>query len=78
MQAPAVRSPSGHAVLDAIEEDGLMQHARQVGEHLQARLRSLMATPAGKLIGDVRGSGLFLGVELVTESAPAKHVEVNE
>jgi 4-aminobutyrate aminotransferase-like enzyme len=41
----------------------LQAHAEKVGTNLLARLRLLMERFA--LIGDVRGSGLFLGVELV-------------
>jgi 4-aminobutyrate aminotransferase-like enzyme len=59
-----VSAAVGLAVLDAIETDDLMRNAREVGGFLLERFRS-MATrhPA---IGDVRGTGLYLGVELVT------------
>jgi 4-aminobutyrate aminotransferase-like enzyme/Ser/Thr protein kinase RdoA (MazF antagonist) len=53
----------GLAVLDVVEEERLQSHARAVGEALLARLRGLAERHA--LVGDVRGSGLFLGVELV-------------
>ncbi len=55
----------GMAVLDVIESEGLQENARTVGVHLLERLRALKATSA--LIGDVRGLGLYLGVELVTD-----------
>lgn len=54
----------GHAVLDTIEKDGLVENARQVGNYLQQGLRTLMQKH--ELIGDVRGRGLAIGVELVT------------
>jgi 4-aminobutyrate aminotransferase-like enzyme len=53
----------GSAVLEIVNQDNLQTHAQKVGSHLLIQLRSLMERHA--LIGDVRGSGLFLGVELV-------------
>jgi len=53
----------GLAVLDVVRDDQLQAHAREVGDHLLGRLRSLPDRSA--LVGDVRGSGLFIGVELV-------------
>jgi len=55
----------GLAVLDVLEDERLQAHAQRVGAHLLARLRSL--TDQSPLIGDVRGSGLFIGVELVRD-----------
>jgi 4-aminobutyrate aminotransferase-like enzyme len=53
----------GLAVLDVVEEERLQEHARHVGSALLDRLRPL--ADRYPLIGDVRGAGLFLGVELV-------------
>jgi 4-aminobutyrate aminotransferase-like enzyme len=53
----------GCAVLDVIEREELQRHAAEVGAGLIAGLRRLQG--AHELIGDVRGLGLFVGVELV-------------
>lgn len=53
------------AVLDTIAEEGLQENARVVGERLMDGLRALQARDAR--IGDVRGAGLFIGVEFVAD-----------
>jgi 4-aminobutyrate aminotransferase-like enzyme len=53
----------GVSVLQIVLADRLQQHASRVGAGLLARLRSLPSRY--ELVGDVRGSGLFIGVELV-------------
>jgi len=55
----------GLTVLDVVFDERLQAHAREVGDHLLGRLRSLPDRSA--LVGDVRGSGLFIGVELVRD-----------
>jgi 4-aminobutyrate aminotransferase-like enzyme/Ser/Thr protein kinase RdoA (MazF antagonist) len=55
----------GLAVLTVVERAGLQEHARQVGERMLGGLRALAGRHA--IVGDVRGSGLFLGVELVQD-----------
>jgi 4-aminobutyrate aminotransferase-like enzyme/Ser/Thr protein kinase RdoA (MazF antagonist) len=55
----------GLAVLDVVQEERLQDHAASVGASLLEALRQLAAQRP--LIGDVRGSGLFLGVELVKD-----------
>ena len=53
------------ATLEYIEAEGLLARARQLGDYALGRLRALMHVHP--LIGDVRGLGLLLGVELVTD-----------
>ncbi|XP_026677848.1 ethanolamine-phosphate phospho-lyase [Diaphorina citri] len=53
-----------NAVMEVLETENLREHALDVGNQLLEGLRSLMARYP--LIGDVRGIGLFVGVELVT------------
>jgi 4-aminobutyrate aminotransferase-like enzyme/Ser/Thr protein kinase RdoA (MazF antagonist) len=60
-----VACAAGLAVLDVLEEENLQQHALRVGAHLIEGLKSLQTRHA--LIGDVRGSGLFLGIDLVLD-----------
>ena len=53
----------GQAVLTVIEEEKLQHNALNVGEKLKSLLDELKQNHA--IIGDVRGNGLFLGIELV-------------
>jgi 4-aminobutyrate aminotransferase-like enzyme len=57
----------GLAVLAVIEQEGLQAHAGQVGNRLLHGLRGIMEHHP--LIGDVRGLGLFVGIELVLDRA---------
>jgi 4-aminobutyrate aminotransferase-like enzyme/aminoglycoside phosphotransferase (APT) family kinase protein len=55
----------GLAVLDVIEQEGLQAQALEMGARMLDGLRELQTRHT--LIGDVRGSGLFIGVELVRD-----------
>ncbi len=55
----------GMAVLDVIQSEGLQENARTVGAYLLERLSTLKEK--SWLVGDVRGLGLYLGVELVMD-----------
>ena len=56
----------GLKVLDVIEEDNLQAHALHVGTHLLTNLHALH--PHHEVIREIRGSGFFLGIELVTNA----------
>ena len=58
----------GLKVLEVVQEENLQAHALQVGERLLAGSRDLQQRQ--EIIADVRGSGLFLGVELKREATP--------
>jgi 4-aminobutyrate aminotransferase len=53
------------ATIQYIEERNLLEHARALGEYALQRLRAMMETHP--IIGDVRGLGLMLGMELVRD-----------
>lgn len=55
----------GMAVLNVIREEGLQENAMAVGKFIRQELRNL--ANKHQIIGDVRGAGLFIGVELVLD-----------
>ncbi|XAH21218.1 aminotransferase class III-fold pyridoxal phosphate-dependent enzyme [Xylophilus sp. GW821-FHT01B05] len=55
------------AVLDVIQGQGLQRNALEVGQYLRTQLQAL--AQRHEAIGDVRGAGLFVGLELVTDRA---------
>ena len=68
-----VCSAGGRAVLRVIDEENIQHNAATVGAHLRTKLDALKDKHA--IIGDVRGRGLMVGVELVSDRAtkvPAK------
>jgi alanine-glyoxylate transaminase/(R)-3-amino-2-methylpropionate-pyruvate transaminase len=76
-----VSMTQGLATLEVIDRDRLQENARVVGAHLRQRLLELQERHA--IIGEVRGLGLMLGVELVKdrttkEPAGAATLEVLE
>ena len=58
-----VSCAAGEAVLRVLEEEGLKAHALDTGTYLKAAFREL--STRHKALADIRGDGLFLGVELL-------------
>ena len=56
---------AGNAVLDVFEEEKLLEQAKRQGEHLMTRMRALQQKYP--LIGEVRGLGAMIGIELVKD-----------
>ncbi|MCX7888534.1 MAG: aminotransferase class III-fold pyridoxal phosphate-dependent enzyme [Rhodobacteraceae bacterium] len=62
-----VSCAAASAVLDVIEEEGLIPRAAETGAYMLERLRALRHP----LIHEARGAGLFFAVELVRDGQPA-------
>jgi len=60
-----VACAAGLAVLDVLRNEHLQRNALEVGTGWIAQLRALQSASA--LVGEVRGAGLFLGIDLVSE-----------
>ena len=60
----------GLSVLEVIEEEGLQENAKVVGETYQSLLGALQRE--FPQIGDVRGAGLFIGVDMIRNGNPAQ------
>jgi len=60
-------STVGMAVLDTIEEDGCQEISNQMGTHLLRGLANLRSE--FEIVGDVRGKGLMIGVEMVEDKS---------
>jgi 4-aminobutyrate aminotransferase-like enzyme len=70
-----VAAAAGLAVLDVIVDEGLSENAQEIGGYLMDGLREIGNRHIQ--IGDVRGSGLFIGLELVRDRdtrAPAPEI----
>ena len=60
---------AGLAVLDLLEEEGVVEHAAQVGVYLQEKAQGLIRHAC---VGQVRGKSLMLGIELVQDRGSRK------
>ncbi len=63
--ASPLQAAVGMAVLDEIERQDLVNRAADVGDYLKRQLEARLGT--AEKIGDVRGYGLFINVEMVTD-----------
>ena len=64
---------AGLATLQIIQEQDLMSHAKEIGDFIQNRFRE--AQRDLPMIGDVRGKGLMVGVELINpDGSPAAEI----
>ena len=61
-----VCSAAGLAVLEAIETESLQKNAKDVGQYLMGEFKRLQKNNLD-IIGDIRGSGFFVGIELVRD-----------
>lgn len=68
-----VACEAGLATIEVIEREELMQNATEQGSYIQERLRRLQRRC--RLIGDVRGRGLMIGVELVRDQQTKERAE---
>jgi 4-aminobutyrate aminotransferase len=59
------------ATLDVIEKEGLLEHSAEVGAHMMDRMSSWPKNL--KLVGDVRGRGLMIGVDIVKDKATKEY-----
>uniref|UniRef100_F6UI14 Alanine--glyoxylate aminotransferase 2, mitochondrial n=1 Tax=Ornithorhynchus anatinus TaxID=9258 RepID=F6UI14_ORNAN len=66
----------GSAVLDAIREDGLQKNSEEVGTYLLLELAKLR--DKFEIVGDVRGKGLMVGVEMVTDQESRQPLPAKE
>lgn len=63
----AVAVAAASAVLDVIEGENLLENSRVIGLYLKDGFQALARKHA--CLGDIRGAGLFLGVEIVSDRA---------
>lgn len=68
---------AGLAVLETIEKEDLITRAKELGAHLRQNLESLQQRY--EVIGDIRGQGLLLGIDLVKDRESREpHLELGD
>ncbi|KAL4915538.1 pyridoxal phosphate-dependent transferase [Aspergillus aurantiobrunneus] len=66
-QGHPVSCAAALAVQKVIREDGLLENVRRMGSYLEDRLRVTLS--GNPYVGDIRGKGLFWGIEFVRDKA---------
>jgi 4-aminobutyrate aminotransferase len=59
------------ATLEVIEKEGLLRNSQEVGDHMQKRMADWPRKH--RIVGDVRGRGLMIGVEIVKDQATREY-----
>ncbi len=59
------------ATLDVIEKEGLLRNSQEVGDHMMKRMAGW--PKKHKIVGDVRGRGLMIGVDIVKDQATREY-----
>ena len=59
------------ATLDVIEKEGLLRNSQEVGDHMLKRMADW--PKKHKIVGDVRGRGLMIGVEIVKDQTTREY-----
>ncbi len=62
-----IAAAAANKVLEIVTRDGMMQHVLAMGERLQAGLEAALGQ--SPYVGDIRGRGLFRGIEIVTDKS---------
>ncbi|RWS30810.1 Alanine--glyoxylate aminotransferase 2-like 1 [Leptotrombidium deliense] len=62
-----------NAVLDVIEDENLMENATKIGSYLLTSLEALKRK--FKIIGDIRGKGMFIGIDLIKDANKTPAIE---
>ncbi|XP_051845632.1 alanine--glyoxylate aminotransferase 2, mitochondrial [Antechinus flavipes] len=66
----------GSAVLDAIKEDGLQENSQETGSYMLLKLAKLR--DEFEIVGDVRGKGLMMGIEMVQDQDSRQPLSLKE
>jgi len=73
-----VCAAAGLAVLDEIEKYKLPAHAARVGKYMKTKFRGVdLSACLGVVIGDIRGCGLFIGIEIVRDNQQPATIETS-